>query len=525
MRSTNTYARIVRNLWRIVTKTLTNQGLTRRSAAIAASDPWPTSPSGRVQSRRNRRPTIMPQPQQAPTPGSTRPFLAAAMAAVLWAALSTASFGQNTIAPMIERVVPTVVSIAVRGQVQEEVDPLLSDPFFRKFFGLPEGSAPSRHEFRAAGSGVIVDAANGYIITNNHVVENATEITVTPVGGGAFPGKVIGRDPETDIAVVQIDAPNLRAIDFGDSSALHVGDYVAAIGNPFGLGQTVTLGIVSALGRAGLGIEGYENFIQTDASINPGNSGGALVDMEGRLIGINSAIIGPSGGNVGIGFAIPVSMAHDVMEHLIKDGVIRRGLLGVVVQDLNAELAKGVGVSVKAGALISQVDEGTPAQQAGLAPGDVIVAIDDKPITRAAELRNLVGMHAPGDSIKLTVKRASKERTKIVTLAELTILPTPQKETEPQQGVGVLVGVVLGVAEPRSTTDQSSGGAIVLDIDENSPAANAGLEVGDVIISVNRTPVQIPEDVLQAASKLRGSEVLLLGVWKDGRTRFVALSS
>ncbi|WP_429933627.1 Do family serine endopeptidase [Agrobacterium vitis] len=430
---------------------------------------------------------------------------------------------QTTIAPIVERVVPTVVSIAVRGEVQEEVDPLLNDPFFRKFFGVPDESAPSRRGFQAAGSGVIVDASHGYILTNNHVVENATEITVTLAGGGAFHAKVVGADPETDIAVVQISAPNLKSIELGDSTQLHVGDYVAAVGNPFGLGQTVTLGIVSALGRAELGIEGYENFIQTDASINPGNSGGALVDMDGKLVGINSAIIGPSGGNVGIGFAIPVSMAKDVMDKLIRDGSIRRGLLGVAIQDLDADLAKALGVTAKTGAVISQVNDRSPAAQAGMKPGDVVVAVEGNAIKGAADLRNLVGMHAPGDRLRVTFLRAKNELQAEIVLAEQPRPEAAQTKKITLQGEGYLASVVLGNLDESNDEQGMLNGAIILDLDDDSRAAAAGLQAGDVIVGVAQNPVRSPEEVMRAARQSR--DVLLLSIYRDGQTRFVVVGS
>jgi Do/DeqQ family serine protease len=267
-----------------------------------------------------------------------------------------------TLAPMIERVVPAVVSISVHGKVETQENPLLSDPFFRRFFGLPDEAQPQEREFRAAGSGVVVDPVRGYILTNNHVVENADEITVTLADRRRFPATKAGTDPATDLAVIQIKADNLSGLPLGDSDLLKVGDYVVAVGNPFGLGQTVTLGIVSALGRTGLGIEGYEDFIQTDASINPGNSGGALVNLKGELVGINSAIIGPSGGNVGIGFAVPIKMARSVMEQLIAHGEIKRGQLGVTIQDLTPELARGLKLDIEKGAVVSQVAAGSAAE-------------------------------------------------------------------------------------------------------------------------------------------------------------------
>ncbi|MCW2242524.1 S1C family serine protease [Azospirillum canadense] len=267
-----------------------------------------------------------------------------------------------------------------------------------------------RRETRAAGSGVIVDARNGYVLTNNHVVANADIIEVTTKDKRQFRAKLLGRDPQTEIAVLKIDADNLSAVPLGDSDRLQVGDYVVAIGNPFGLGQTVTAGIVSALGRSGLS-EGYEDFIQTDASINPGNSGGALVDLRGRLIGINTAILAPSGGNIGIGFAVPINMARQVMEQILQYGEIRRGRIGIAVQDLTPEIAGAMGVTETEGAVVARVETGTPAERAGIRQGDVIVAIDGSPVHSAAQVRNRVGLKRVGDAVDLTLQRHGAQRS------------------------------------------------------------------------------------------------------------------
>jgi serine protease Do/serine protease DegQ len=327
--------------------------------------------------------------------------------------------GLPSLAPLLDEVTPGVVNISTRGRVRLEQNPLFNDPFFRRFFEdpafrrffqLPEDQ-PVERETQSVGSGVIVDAGRGLVLTNHHVIANADEIVVTLKDRRRLAGRVLGSDPATDIAVLEIPAAGLRAVPFGDSEALRVGDFVIAIGNPFGLGQTVTSGIVSALGRTGLGIEGYEDFIQTDASINPGNSGGALVDLRGGLVGINTAIIGPTGGNIGIGFAIPANMARRVMEQIVAYGEVRRGVLGVTVRDLTPELAEGMRLDVTEGAVVAEVTPGSAAERAGLQPGDVIVALDGAPVRGASALRNKIGILRIGDTVRLSVLRNGREQT------------------------------------------------------------------------------------------------------------------
>ncbi len=320
------------------------------------------------------------------------------------AAWTVGSEGTLTIAPMLAEVTPAVVNISVRSRVAAESNPLLGDPFFRRFFGVPEEyeEIPER-EVVSAGSGVIVDGEAGTILTNHHVIEDADEIRVTFQDGRWFAADLIGSDPETDVAVLAIDASSLHQVQFADSDRLQVGDFVAAIGNPFGLGQTVTTGIVSALGRTGLTPDGYEDFIQTDASINPGNSGGALVDSRGRLVGLNSAIFAPAGGNVGIGFAVPSNMARNVMRQLVEHGDVRRGRVGLLVQTLTPELADAMDLPHEAGALVSQVAPESPAGRAGIVRGDLIVAMDGLPIRSSADLRTRIGMLAIGSPLELTI--------------------------------------------------------------------------------------------------------------------------
>jgi serine protease DegQ len=321
-----------------------------------------------------------------------------------------------SLAPMLQKVLPGVVSIGVRGSVAIK-NPLLSDPMFQQFFGNRQQGQTLQQQFQALGSGVIVDAQNGYVLTNDHVVENANSIRVGLSDGREFQGKVVGSDQPTDLAVVKIDANNLTAVPMDDSSKLRVGDYVMAVGNPFGLSQTVTMGIVSALGRTGLGIEGFEDFIQTDASINPGNSGGALVDINGGLVGINSAILGSSG-NIGIGFAIPSNMARDVMQQLVATGKVARGQLGVNVLTVTPSIASAQHIPVDRGALVAQVQNGSPAQKAGIQKGDVITAVNGKPMQTGAALRVTIGLTKPGTMVDITLNRNGSTQTVSPVLAE-----------------------------------------------------------------------------------------------------------
>jgi Do/DeqQ family serine protease len=313
-----------------------------------------------------------------------------------------------SLAPMLARITPGVVGVSVRGRVREE-NPLLQDPFFRRFFNLPQRQQQEERETQATGSGVIVDAAQGYVLTNGHVVENATRIEITTKENRRFTARLIGKDSDTDIALLQIPAQNLTALPIGDSDRLQVGDFVLAIGNPFGLGQTVTSGIVSALGRSGLGIEGYEDFIQTDASINPGNSGGPLVNLQGQCIGINTAILSPGGGNIGIGFAVPINMARRVMDQILRYGEVKRGRIGVAIQDLTPDLADAMKTSHTTGAVIAKVETGSPAERAGLRNGDLVVALNGTAVNSGTQLRNLIGLARIGDEVTLTVDRRGSE--------------------------------------------------------------------------------------------------------------------
>ncbi|NJD30932.1 MAG: DegQ family serine endoprotease [Gammaproteobacteria bacterium] len=405
----------------------------------------------------------------------------AALSLAAWSSLAVAQLpaqaGETpvpSLAPMLKRVTPAVVNIATRGTVQEQ-NPLLNDPFFRRFFDIP--NQPRQREFQSAGSGVIVDAKNGYIVTNTHVIENATEITVQLLDNRSLSAKVIGKDEGSDVAVLKVQAANLVEIPIADSDLMEVGDYVVAIGNPFALGHTVTSGIISALGRSGINPEGYEDFIQTDASINPGNSGGALVNLNGQLVGINSAILSRSGGNIGIGFAIPSNMMKTVMDQLIKYGEVRRGVLGVNIQTLTPDIAQSMELGNIQGALVSQVVEGSAAEKAGIKAGDVVTAINGKPVKDAAALRNLIGLLRIGDKVDIALLRDGKPRRVTAVIGE-------RDAAAEAKAAGLHEGL-----QGAQLADAQGGGVLVRSVAEGSPAAQRGLRANDVILAVGRTRV------------------------------------
>jgi serine protease Do/serine protease DegQ len=422
------------------------------------------------------------------------PALAAASAA--FAALPFAVDGQPlpSLAPMLEKVTPAVVNVGVIGRTQG-ASPLQRDPFFRPFFNRPD--RPPRQE-SSAGSGVIVDAARGFVITNHHVIRDAQEIVILLKDRRVYKAELVGSDPGTDVALLRIPAEKLTAIRLGDSDAASVGDFVVAIGNPFGIGQTVTSGIVSALGRGGPGIEGYQEFIQTDASINPGNSGGALVNLRGELIGINTALFGPSGANVGIGFAIPSNMMRTVMDQIVRFGEVRRGRLGVETQDLTPETAKQLGVAITEGAVVLRVEPGSAGEKAGLRPKDVVTAVNERPIRASAELRNRVGLTPIGEEVDMTVLREGREIRVRARVAELFQSTSVVGESVPQ-----LAGLKVADIQPGMPMHGRLEGVFVAGVDRDSAASRNGLRAGDVIVGVGAARVG---SVKQFTDSLRAAE-------------------
>jgi serine protease Do/serine protease DegQ len=438
--------------------------------------------------------------------------------AIASAALPAVDSQENelpSLAPMLERVMPAVVNISTLSRVPVQNNPLLSDPFFRRFFNLPD--RPQERQAQSLGSGVIIDAAQGYVLTNNHVIDKATEIRVTLMDGRQLTATVIGTDPEADIAVIQIPAERLSALTLADSSRLRVGDFVVAIGNPFGLGQTVTSGIISALGRSGLGIEGFEDFIQTDASINPGNSGGALVNLRRELVGVNTAIIAPGGGNVGIGFAIPANMAAQIMSQLVEFGEVRRGQLGLSAQDLTPELAQAFGVhDLNQGVVVVQVGDNTPAARAGIKSGDIIVKVNGREIRSRSELRTAIGLLRVGEKIRLDILRDGKQRTVTAEIAEPTLEQLAGDVLNPR-----LSGAVFGEIDESSPLYGRIAGVIVAEVMTSSPAQRGGLRPGDVVVAVNRRAISSLGDLRQAV--VPGDNRILLNIQRGQMALFIAL--
>jgi len=443
------------------------------------------------------------------------------LAQVAVAALPFDWFGNEgqmpSLAPMLDQSKPAVVNIATQSHVRVQDNPLLNDPFFRRFFNIPELQQPRQRSKQSLGSGVIFNAKEGLVLTNNHVIHRADEITVSLTDGRSFQAELVGSDPATDVALIKIPAEQLTALPLADSDKLRVGDFVVAIGNPFGLGQTVTSGIVSALGRSGLGIEGYENFIQTDASINPGNSGGALVNLRGELVGINTAIFSPGqkAGNIGIGFAIPSNMVKQITDQLIKHGEVRRAHLGVQMQDITAELAQAFNITSEQGAVVTRVLEGSAADEAGLTIGDIVTAVDDVRLINADSLRNSIGLLMVGQTIKIDILREGKKKALHATV----------KESKSQQAQGdvhpKLSGATFGDIENTSPYYGKINGLMVYSVKRGSPAANSGLRANDIITSVNKHAINNLEDFKPHA--YNNGKQLLLNITRNGRAMFLIL--
>ena len=430
-------------------------------------------------------------------------------------------------APVLKPVLPAVVSITSSRIVKVPSNRFFfNDPFFQQFFGRQFQNPPQQQREQGLGSGVII-SQDGYIMTNNHVIDKATEIKVILPDKRQFPGKLVGTDPKTDIAVVKIAATGLPTVTLGDSSKLQVGDYAFAIGNPFGVGETATMGIISATGRNGLDIEDYEDFIQTDAAINPGNSGGALLNARGEVIGINTAILsGNSGGNQGIGFAIPINMAKYVMDQILKHGKVVRGYIGVGIQELTPDLAKAFSVPAEKGALVGNVDPNSPGAKAGLQRGDVITEVNGQPVAGPNDLRLQVGTMAPGTTVHLKVLRSGENRDVTLTLGEAPSGKGQGNSAEGSAENSPLNGIQ--VDELTSDIRQQLGlgpdvkGVVVTEVPDGSPASDAGLQRGDVIEQVNRHPVNsVPE--YERLVREAGTQAVVLLVNRGGNTTFVVV--
>lgn len=443
---------------------------------------------------------------------------------LIWLALSATSHAVlphvNTdgkpfpsLAPMLKDVNPAVVNISTYSTHRNSYNPLLNDPFFRHFFNLPDQrqleQQPQKRQ-QSAGSGVIVDGEKGMVMTNFHVIKGADEIQVALIDGRNYRAKLLGSDPELDIAIVKIDAEALSDIPIANSNRLEVGDFVVAIGNPFGLGQTVTTGVVSALGRSGLGIEGYENFIQTDASINPGNSGGALVNLKGELVGINTAIISPAGGNVGIGFAIPTNMAKASMAQIIRHGEVRRGQIGVGIQDITPDLRQAFKLkNGQRGVLITEIAKGSPAEKAGLSSGDIILEVNGQTTTSTAQLRSQIGMKAIGERVELKVLHNGKTRQLKIKVGKPQTLAATEHTSHP----------LLEGAQLHNSPDGQ--GVQVANLAPNSRAAYSGLRPGDIIIAANKQRVNNLESLQRALQKSASS--VLLQINRNGSSLFTVI--
>jgi serine protease Do len=440
---------------------------------------------------------------------------------------------KSSYAPLVKEVLPSVVNISsskvVHNRMSSE-EGMPMDPFFRQFFGKDGNEGGGRFNMprdsreKALGSGIIV-SPEGYILTNNHVVDGATDVRITLSDKREFKARIVGADPKTDVAVLKIDAKNLAPITIGDSSKVQVGDVALAIGNPFGVGQTVTKGIISATGRGGLGIEDYEDFLQTDAPINPGNSGGALINDRGELVGINTAIISHgSGGSQGIGFAVPANLARNVMDQVLKNGHVTRAYLGIYPQDVTPAMAKAFGKKDSQGIVVGDVSVNSPAQKAGIQRGDIILQINDKPVSDSNQLRMSVSMMQPGTELQLKILRNGTERDETVKLAEMPTESAKVESIDQEGGSKALEGVEVtnlnaGIAKELGISSATKG-VVVTDIDPASKMADSGLQKGDLIQEVNHQPVGNVSE-FQSALRKAGSDPLLL-VNREGRTLFIA---
>jgi len=459
----------------------------------------------------------------------------------------------TSFAPIVEKISASVVTISTSKTVQAGAmrnNPLFSDPNFRRFFGIPEGDdeaqptppTPQNPQRRprgggrergsrqamGLGSGVIV-SAEGHILTNNHVVEGADDINVT-IGSSTreYKATKVGTDPGTDLALLKIDAKNLASITFGDSDKIRVGDIAIAVGNPFGLTQSVSMGVISAMGRGGMGIIDYENFIQTDASINPGNSGGALVDTDGRLIGINTAIFSRTGGNQGIGFAVPANLAHGIMKSILQHGRVVRGYLGTMIQSLSEELSNEFGLKDQSGALVSDVEPAGPAAKAGLKSGDVITEVAGKKVEGPRELRLMVGAMAPGTKVEVKLMREGKEQVIPVELGELPskqgqLAETEKSPDEPDVLDGVTVGDIDDALRKEFDLPEGAKGVVITNVDPESAGAAAGLKRGDVIHEINRVAVTSAKHAVELSEKVKKDKKVLLRVSAKGQSRYVVV--
>jgi len=431
-------------------------------------------------------------------------LLAVAAMSTAYAALPSSVKGEPvaSLAPLVEEVSPAVVNIRVSQTVTRRNS--FGDDAFRRFFGLPDGGGGGSQEIASAGSGVIVDAERGYILTNHHVVGDADAIQISLIDGTVHDAEIVGSDPATDIAVIKVDAEGLTEMAIGDSTAARVGDFVIAIGNPFGLGHTVTSGIISALGRTGISRDGYEDFIQTDASINPGNSGGALVNMNGELIGINSAIFSRSGGNIGIGFAVPTEIASSIMNQILDFGEIRRGLLGVNIQTIDAQAAEALGNDIESGALITGIQSNSAAEIAGLQVGDIIVEVNEKKVDGAVELRNRIGLLRSGEQVNIKYLRDN----------EILSAKAELGRAQSQMVMGEDIHPGLAGAVFAAATTSGENGIEINEVREGTPAAQRGLRTGDLITHVNRIGVQDLQDLQEVAARY---DILFLNVRRGDR--------